>query len=70
MGEILRNAVEKRRQMLINKLIAFQTYKKDDKHLFELSLTELEREYSMLKQHCHPHSNFDSIKIPGKKRRK
>jgi len=69
MGEILRNAVEKRRQSLIDKLIAFQTYKKDNKHLFELSLTELENEYKTLQQLCHPHNNFDSIKIPGKKRR-
>lgn len=70
MGEILRNAVEKRRQRLINKLIAFQTFKKDDKHLFELSLTELENEYKLLKEHSHPHSSFDSLKIPGKIQRK
>ncbi|MCM2532353.1 Fur-regulated basic protein FbpA [Neobacillus pocheonensis] len=31
--------------MLIDKLIAFHVYKKDDKHLFELTLSELENDY-------------------------
>lgn len=42
---ILREAVEKRRKKLIDKLIAFNVYKKENKHLFELSLTELENEF-------------------------
>jgi hypothetical protein len=42
---ILRKAVEDRRKKLMEKLIKFNVYKKEDKHLFELSLTELENEY-------------------------
>ena len=41
----LREALENRRSKLINKLIAFKVYKKGDKHLFELTLSELETEY-------------------------
>lgn len=44
-GEVFRKAVEYRRKMLIDKLIAFHVYKKDDKHLFELTLSELENDY-------------------------
>jgi hypothetical protein len=60
-GNIFRKAVEDRRKILIDKLIAFNVYKKEDRHLFELSLTELENEYRKL-QHIHPHSNFGSIR--------
>ncbi len=45
MDHSLREAVENRRNKLINKLIAFKVYKKGDKHLFELTLSELETEY-------------------------
>jgi len=61
-GNVLRKAVEDRRKKLIDKLIAFKIYKKGDKHLFELSLTELENEYRSLRSHCHPHNGFGSIK--------
>lgn len=61
MGKILRQAVENRRNELINKLIAFHLYKKDDKHLFELSLTELENEYLKAQLHAHPHNETGSI---------
>ncbi|MFH7819132.1 Fur-regulated basic protein FbpA [Neobacillus thermocopriae] len=49
MGNILRKAVEQKRQKLIDLLIAHNVYKKVDKHLFELSLTELEHEYRRFK---------------------
>ncbi|WP_423798300.1 Fur-regulated basic protein FbpA [Neobacillus sp. SAB-20_R2A] len=62
MGNILRKAVEQRRQRLIDKLIAFNVYKKADKHLFELSLSELENEYRQFIQTCHPHTNLGLIK--------
>lgn len=45
MAKILRDAVEMKQQILINKLIKLGLYKKDDKHLFELTLSELEWEY-------------------------
>lgn len=34
MGEILRKALEDQRKKLIEQLIAFNIYKKEDKHLF------------------------------------
>ncbi|MFS0765804.1 Fur-regulated basic protein FbpA [Peribacillus phoenicis] len=45
MGILLRKAIEKKRNFLINKLINKGVYKKNDIHLFELTLTDLENEY-------------------------
>lgn len=45
MVEMFQKALESRRTKLIENLIALNVYKKEDKHLFELSLTELEMEY-------------------------
>lgn len=67
MGNILRNAVEKKRKKLIEKLIAFNVYKKEDKHLFELSLTELENEYRQFQMINHPHSDIGSIRLTSSK---
>ncbi|PLS05382.1 Fur-regulated basic protein FbpA [Neobacillus cucumis] len=67
MGNILRDAVENKRKKLIEKLITLDVYKKEDKHLFELSLTDLENEYKSFKSIQHPHYNFDSIKLTNKK---
>ncbi|MDQ0201527.1 Fur-regulated basic protein FbpA [Neobacillus ginsengisoli] len=50
MSNLLRDAVEKKKQYLIDKLIALGFYKKDDKHLFEWTLSELEKEYRSLRQ--------------------
>jgi len=44
----LRTAIEKRKQYLINKLIQFDIYKICHKHLYELTLTELEEEYQKI----------------------
>jgi hypothetical protein len=70
MGEILRNAVENKRKKLIKKLIAYNVYKKEEKHLFELSLTDLENEYRRFKSLSHPHSDIGSIKLTGHKSNK
>ncbi|MGG0414106.1 Fur-regulated basic protein FbpA [Peribacillus simplex] len=45
MGILLRKAIEKKRNFLINELINKGVYKKNDIHLFELTLTDLENEY-------------------------
>jgi len=66
-GNILRDAVENKRKKIIEKLITFNVYKKEDKHLFELSLTELENEYKAFKSMQHPHCNFGSLKLTSKK---
>lgn len=69
MGDALRKPVEERRQEIIDKLIVLDVYKKDDKHLFELTLTELEKAYEELEKNSHPHGNFRSIKWREKKNR-
>jgi hypothetical protein len=68
LGKILRQALESRRNELINKLIAFNHYKKEDKHLFELSLTDLEREYKKVQSNKHPHNETGSIHWINKNR--
>ncbi|CAN7401625.1 Fur-regulated basic protein FbpA [Rossellomorea sp. LjRoot5] len=61
MGEILQEAINKRKNELINKLIVHNIFKKDDKQLFELSLRELENEYLYIQRECHPHSDSGSV---------
>ncbi|MGJ7919782.1 Fur-regulated basic protein FbpA [Neobacillus sp. LXY-4] len=48
MGKIIRRAIEKRRQYLIEQLIGMGYYKKGDNQLFELTLTDLEEEYEKI----------------------
>nr|WP_206763083.1 Fur-regulated basic protein FbpA [Cytobacillus firmus] len=45
-SKYLRKAVEGRKRYLINSLISAGVYKKGEHHLFELTLTDLEREYA------------------------
>ncbi|MFS0821644.1 Fur-regulated basic protein FbpA [Bacillus sp. 1P02SD] len=47
MGNLLRYAVQSKKKDLINKLIKRGIYKKNDKHLYELTLSELEKEYEL-----------------------
>lgn len=61
MDHALREEDEKRRQKLIKKLITFDLYKINNKHLFELTLYELEKEYKRVKSTAHPHSGLNSI---------
>jgi hypothetical protein len=49
MKNLLRHAVLLKKQNLINKLIKSGIYKKNDKHLYELTLSELENEYKYIK---------------------
>lgn len=46
MSKYLRKAVEGRKRYLINSLISAGVYKKGELHLFELTLSDLEREYA------------------------
>ncbi|MBY0098160.1 Fur-regulated basic protein FbpA [Mesobacillus maritimus] len=57
----MKNNKEKRRQKLINLLVLFNVYKKDDKQLYEMTLARLEYEYSRYKLQNHPHGEFGSI---------
>ncbi|MEH7378880.1 Fur-regulated basic protein FbpA [Bacillus sp. JJ1533] len=47
MGNLLRNAVQLKKKELIIRLINLGIYKKNDKHLYELTLSELEQEYKL-----------------------
>lgn len=46
----LRRAVENKKNQIIIKLINMGIYKKEEQHLFELTLTDLEEEYARVIQ--------------------
>ncbi|MCM3690683.1 Fur-regulated basic protein FbpA [Neobacillus niacini] len=48
MKNILRTAVQQRRQYLIDKLLKIGVFKKEDRHLYEWTLSDLEREYEYM----------------------
>ena len=50
MKNLLRYAVQLKKQNLINKLIESGIYKKNNKHLYELTLSDLEKEYKDIKK--------------------
>lgn len=58
----LTQPVEVRRNDLIDKLMIMGVYKHGEKHLFELSLRELEYKYRKVKSTSHPHSQMGSIR--------
>jgi Fur-regulated basic protein A len=45
MENLLRAAVRQRKQYLIEELLKKGVYKKENHHLFELTLSDLEKEY-------------------------
>jgi hypothetical protein len=45
MENILRNAVQQKRKYLIDELIKSGIFKKNNKHLYEMTLSDLEEEY-------------------------
>lgn len=49
MKTLLREALEKKENFLIDKLISQGIYKKNNTHLFELSLSDLEEEYNKIR---------------------
>ncbi|WP_453995726.1 Fur-regulated basic protein FbpA [Bacillus nitroreducens] len=59
---LLKETVEKRKNEMIRKLIESNHYKKNGKHLFELSLCELEHEYFKIQTKGHPHTGEGSIR--------
>jgi hypothetical protein len=58
MKKMLSDAVEKKKQFLMDKLISLKAYKIDDKHLFEITLSELEEEYKSFKKASYKSSNI------------
>ncbi|MBY0147365.1 Fur-regulated basic protein FbpA [Neobacillus niacini] len=51
MNNVLRNAVQQRRQFLIDKLLKIGVFKKEDRHLYEWTLSDLEKEYQYLESY-------------------
>ena len=51
----MRNSIAKRRQKLIDKLVALNIFQKEDTQLNELLLSELEYEYRRFRSENHPH---------------
>ena len=49
MRNLLRHAVEQKKQYLIDQLISLGFYQKDSQYLFEWTLSDLEKEYRLLK---------------------
>ncbi|WML52101.1 Fur-regulated basic protein FbpA [Neobacillus sp. PS3-12] len=50
MKSLLRQAIQIQKQNLINRLIQSGIYKKNDTHLYELTLSELENEFKYIKK--------------------
>lgn len=50
MKKELQNAVQLKRQKLINKIIKSGIYRKNHDHLFELTLSELEKEFNNIEK--------------------
>ncbi|MED4224621.1 Fur-regulated basic protein FbpA [Neobacillus cucumis] len=50
MENLLRKAVQIKKQFFINKLIQSGVYKKNNRHLYEWTLSELEREFNQIQQ--------------------
>jgi hypothetical protein len=50
MKNLLRSAVQQKRQYLIDELIKSGIYKKNNKHLYEWTLSDLEEEYKYLEK--------------------
>ncbi|MCQ6282893.1 Fur-regulated basic protein FbpA [Bacillus sp. EB600] len=50
MKKVLRNTVQLKRQKIINKLIKSGIYKKNNNHLYELTLSDLEKEYRYIEK--------------------
>lgn len=47
MSTMLREAIQIRKEFLINQLLSIGVYKKESVHLYELCLSDLEREYRL-----------------------
>jgi hypothetical protein len=50
MKKVLRNADQLKRQKLINKIIKSGSYKKNNNHLYALTLSDLEKEYKFIEK--------------------
>lgn len=48
LGKLLRNALNNKKVFLINKLIEEGVYKKNNTHLFEMTLSDLQEEYNKI----------------------
>lgn len=56
-----RCTIEERRNKMIDKLLAYNIYKVEDKQLYQLTLPELETVYLNYQITYHPHGEMSSI---------
>lgn len=68
MTKILLDSKKYRREIIVNKLIAFDIYDREDERLHQLSLTQLENEYRKVNTKNHPHDGLGSLRIRWKKK--
>ncbi|MBO1001597.1 Fur-regulated basic protein FbpA [Pseudogracilibacillus auburnensis] len=68
MAHIIQTTDKHRREILINKLIAFKIYKREDQHLYHMSLQELENKYQLFLTESHPHDGLGSLRIKWRKK--
>ncbi|MGC8230048.1 Fur-regulated basic protein FbpA [Pseudobacillus badius] len=50
MSRLLHEAVQNRKEFIINQLLSRGIYKKQNTHLYELCLSDLEREYKLFNE--------------------
>ncbi|MGG3466300.1 Fur-regulated basic protein FbpA [Neobacillus pocheonensis] len=62
----LRNAVQQKRQHLIDELLKIGVFKKNNMHLYEWPLSDLEKEYNEWKHMIWIESNTSVGRINGK----
>ncbi|MFE0507160.1 Fur-regulated basic protein FbpA [Peribacillus butanolivorans] len=55
MGKLLRDAINNKKVILINKLIKEGIYKKNNTHLFEMTLSDLQEEYNKISDKKNEH---------------
>ncbi|MFI8493114.1 Fur-regulated basic protein FbpA [Peribacillus butanolivorans] len=55
MGKLLRDAINNKKVFLINKLIKEGIYKKNNTHLFEMTLSDLQEEYNKISDKKNEH---------------
>lgn len=61
MSKLMKKTAENRKNELIGRLLNHQRYKSDGRHLYELTVSELEYIYFQLQSDVHPHGGTDSI---------
>lgn len=68
MPTIIQHTKKHRREIIVNKLIAFDIYDREDEQLYQIPVTRLENEYKRFLNKSHPHDGFGSLRISWKRK--